>query len=65
MKPTAKEKQNRAAGRPAEVQGGKTRRLYAGDDDWQWLTDLGDGEPSAGLRKAREALRKADGGPPL
>ena len=41
-------------GRPSEMDGGKRRSVYLEDATWQSALDLGDGNASAGIRKALE-----------
>lgn len=52
MNMSQKGKTNNPNGRPKLFNDGKRRNIYMSDADWQFLTELGSGNASQGLRVA-------------
>jgi len=46
-------------GRPIEMQSGKPRTIYIDEPSWRDAIQIGNGKPSAGIRKAIAEYKKS------
>jgi len=51
--------QNRRPGRPAAMEGGRSRRIYIDEASWELARKLGNGNGSEGIRRALKIASEA------